>query len=171
MRNLFKRLTPDRDKIEANRWLRPVAHWLRRPDIWHFNRRTVARGFALGLFVGLLLPIGQILLAAVLAGIARSNILVAALATLVSNPLTFPAIYYIAWRLGGMLPITMAERLGENAGPIAAASVQTASGLAVMAVVGAILGFLAVHLAWRVYLLWHWRARQRRGARRLDSDA
>lgn len=103
MRNWFLKYAPDRDALLRNRWLAPVASRLAPDAIWQFNRRSIARGLALGLFAGFLLPVGQIVLAALLATSARANVLIASAATLVTNPLTFPPIYYAAYRTGNYL--------------------------------------------------------------------
>ena len=158
----------------ANRWLRPVAHRLTHPEIWHFNRRNVARGVALGLFVGLVVPLGQIIVAALLAASARGNLLVAAVSTLVTNPFTFPPIYYAAWRTGSFLLAPWQENAGGQAasGPVAdgsmltmlgSASLQTITGLVLFATVSAVLGFGLVHLAWRFSLWRQWRRRGSNG--------
>ncbi|MDP3906540.1 DUF2062 domain-containing protein [Novosphingobium sp.] len=174
MRKWFKKVTPRRETLLQNRWLRPVAHRLAHPEIWHFNRRNVARGVALGLFVGFMLPIGQIVVAALLAASARGNLLVAAMATLITNPVTFPPIYYAAYRTGlVLLSPVLAE--GSAAAPVAAqqagtmldmlssASLPTMFGLLVFASVSAAAGFGAVHLAWRFSLWRQWRRRGKPG--------
>ena len=173
MRKWIKRISPDREDILANRWLRPVAHRLARPEIWHFNRRNVARGVALGLFVGFILPIGQIVVAALLAATARCNLLVAAVATLITNPVTFPPIYYAAYRTGRFL-------LGADAGApaevdaarsatmleaLTSTSLSTILGLLFFATLASAAGFGLVHVAWRISLRWQWRRR------RLGSNA
>ena len=93
-------LVVSRDAILENRWIRPFAHRLGHPSLWHLNRRSVSRGVALGLVAGFMIPVGQIIVAAVLALSVRANIIVAASFTFVTNPLTFPAIYYAAYRVG-----------------------------------------------------------------------
>ncbi|HWU04296.1 MAG TPA: DUF2062 domain-containing protein, partial [Novosphingobium sp.] len=40
---------PSREKLEQNRFIRPFAHLVLKPDLWRFNRRSVPRGVALGL--------------------------------------------------------------------------------------------------------------------------
>lgn len=73
MRKWFEQSSPDRERLLANRWLRPVSHRLTHLEIWHFNRRNVARG----------------------------NLLVAAMATLITNPFTFQR--FITRRSGRVL--------------------------------------------------------------------
>lgn len=174
MRKWFERMSPDRDGFLASRWLRPVAHRLAHPQIWHLNRRNVARGVALGLFVGFILPIGQIVVAAFLAASTRSNLLVAAMATLVTNPFTFPVIYYAAYRVGcfflSSVPVEgpSASSIDGQAGNMfemmTSASLPTLFGLILFATVSAGVGFGAVHVAWRVSLRRQWRQRRQGGS-------
>lgn len=91
---------PTRDEITRSRWLAWLGPWLKHPKLWHWSRRGVALGVALGVFFGLLIPIAQIPLSVGAAVVLRANIPVAAASTLVTNPLTFGPIYYGAYRLG-----------------------------------------------------------------------
>lgn len=91
---------PNREQIARNRWLAWLRPWLQHPKLWHWSRRGVAMGVALGVFFGLLIPIAQIPLSVAAAVIMRANIPTAMASTLVSNPVTFGPIYYGAYRLG-----------------------------------------------------------------------
>ncbi len=91
---------PTREKLEASRWLRWLAPWLGHPKLWHWSRRGVALGVALGVFFGLLIPVAQIPLTATAAIVLRANLPAAAASTLISNPVTFGPLYYAAYRLG-----------------------------------------------------------------------
>ncbi|QDX25457.1 DUF2062 domain-containing protein [Sphingomonas suaedae] len=92
----WHRNMPTRDSIEQIRWLRPVAHRVLAPELWRFTRRSVPRGVALGLLVGifLLIPGLQIAGAAMLALPFRANVPIAAAMTFLSNPATTPFILY-----------------------------------------------------------------------------
>ena len=165
MRKWFQSIAPDREKLLAIRWMRPIAHRLTDPAIWHFNRHAVARGVALGLAVSFVLPIGQIILAALFASLVRGNVLVAAVATLPSNPLTFPAIYYGAYKLGAWLlgsrlaaPVATDRSMSDL---IAGASGPVLLGLVIFAIGSAILGYALVQGAWRIYLVRQWNKRPR----------
>ena len=85
---------PTRESLEHNKFLAPVAHRVLEPSLWRFTRRSVPRGVALGLLVGifLLIPGIQIAGAALLALPFRANIPVAAAMTFLSNPATTPLI-------------------------------------------------------------------------------
>lgn len=147
-----------------------MAHRLAHPEIWHFNRRNVARGVALGLFVGFIIPIGQVVIAALLAASARGNLLVAAMATLITNPFTFPPIYYAAFRTGSFLldpflngnAASQGNPDGATASMMAMlsnASLPTIAGLLLFATLAAAAGYGAVHLAWRISLVRQWKRR------------
>ncbi|PWF48494.1 DUF2062 domain-containing protein [Massilia glaciei] len=79
---------PSPQSLRQSRLLKPLGRYLHHHFLWQFNRRAVAGGLAAGLFSGLILPLGQIGLAAVAAIVFRVNLPVAALSTLVTNPLT-----------------------------------------------------------------------------------
>lgn len=60
----LRALAPSREQLETNPWLRRLTPWLADPKLWCWSRRGVAMGVAIGLFIGFLIPIAQILLAA-----------------------------------------------------------------------------------------------------------
>lgn len=101
--SLLQRLrarVPSREQIARNRWLAWLGPWLHSPKLWHWSRRGVAMGVALGVFFGLLIPIAQIPLSVAAAIVLRANVPTAVASTLVTNPVTFGPIYYGAYRLG-----------------------------------------------------------------------
>lgn len=165
MRQWFRRWRlPSAKEVQSYRSLRWLGPLLRRSWLWHFDRRSVAVGAAIGVFFGFMIPVLQILFSALFALLLRANLPVAAAATLVSNPFTYAPIGVLAYRTGSALlgePMSSAEeaaieRSGEDM-PIAPESWRARAaalgkpvilGLAVFAVVGALLAWLAVSLAW-----------------------
>lgn len=167
---------PTREQLLANRWMRPFAHRLTHPLLWHFNRWSVARGLALGLFVGFLVPLGQTPVAAMLALSVRANLIVAAVATLITNPITFPAIYYAAFQVGQRLLTTEGwARSADAADTLFLSSISwflsvsapTALGLFVFGTASATLGYFGVHLGWRAWVQRRWARRASRNAARV----
>ncbi|HSI60844.1 MAG TPA: DUF2062 domain-containing protein [Ideonella sp.] len=161
---MFKRWIPSRDAIRRSRWLAPIAHHLEDDRLWHMERGSVARGVAIGLFFGLLVPFAQFLLSIGAAILLRGHVAIAAAATLVSNPFTFAPLYWLAHRIGqAVLGEHVDEKAAEQVeaavahqGWLAATweTVQNAGapvivGLAVMAVVAAATGFVLVWVLWR----------------------
>src|SRR5688500_1853097 len=47
---------PTREQMERNRFIRPFAHRVMRAELWRFTRRSVPRGVALGMLVGIIIP-------------------------------------------------------------------------------------------------------------------
>lgn len=100
MRKRLKAWLPSSDSIRNNRWLRWLGPTLHHPRLWHFSRKGIAMGLALGIFFGLLVPVAQMPLSAAAAVILRANLPMAVASTLVTNPVTFGPIYYGAYQLG-----------------------------------------------------------------------
>jgi len=86
-----RRNMPKREALEDNRYIGFLA---RRHELWRFTRRSVPRGVAVGLIVGILalIPGIQIAGAALMCLPFRGNIPLAALMTFLSNPATTPFI-------------------------------------------------------------------------------
>ena len=161
-------------------WLGPA---LQHPRLWHLTRRGVALGVAVGLFFGLLVPVGQILFAAAFAVMLRANLPVAAVSTLVTNPLTFAPIYFAAYRLGHWLlggnpqlsEEALAGSLQVQAGTVATLIERMVSvgqplllGLVLVASAMAVAAYVVVDQLWRLHTIRAWRRRARR--RKLPPD-
>ena len=72
-----------------------------RPELWALAGPGVAKGLALGLFIGCTPTMGvQILLCGAAAFLLRVNVPLALLGSLVSNPLTAPILYPLEYKLG-----------------------------------------------------------------------
>lgn len=166
---------PTQDSLERNRLLKPFARHLGQPALWRFNRRSVPRAVALGLFVGVIIPVMHTAIAALLAIPVRANIAITAMLTLVVNPLTIPPIYYAAYRLGSwelhhdaqiINPVT-AERVSGDLSQIMFwihhASGPIAVGVLTIAFASAVLGYLISAVLWRYRLANRWRRRNGSG--------
>ena len=164
---------PTREGLEANRFLRPVAHRVLAPALWRFTRRSVPRGVALGMVTGILVPMGQIPASAVLALPFRANIPAAAATTLITNPFTTPPLWLAAYWVGRRIlqfdaavpgrPI--AGSVAANAGwlhwLLAEAGPATVVGLVAITAVLAVLGYAVSALGWRLWIARKWRNRHR----------
>lgn len=109
MSKLFSRMSdwgnrnlPKREHLERNRMVAPLA---RRAELWRFTRRSVPRGVAVGLFVGIfaLIPGVQIVGAALMCVPSRGNIPIAAAMTFLSNPATTPFILAASLWVGNQM--------------------------------------------------------------------
>ena len=170
-----RRNMPTREQMERNRFVRPFAHRVLRSELWRFTRRSVPRGVALGLLVGIIVPFAQILFAAFLSVSVRANVPLAALATFVTNPFTTPLLWVVAYWVGGWLlrvdaatvvaPVNTAIEetdLQHFLGWLTGATMVTAFGLVVIAVIAAAISYLLSGMIWRMVVGRRWRRRARR---------
>ena len=163
LKGWIRRHIPSRETVDSYRLLRPFARHLRRPDLWHMNHRSVPRAVALGLGVGVIIPVMHVVVAVILAIPARANVAVAGAFTLVVNPLTIPPMYYLAYKIGlwelrydaiGPDPDAVREASGEVAHVlfwIHHASGPIALGILTIAAVAALGGYVASAVAWRIW--------------------
>ncbi len=175
----FRRFIPEPHVLRGHRSLRWMGPALHHPRLWHANRRGIAMGVAVGVFFGLLIPVAQMLCAALVALLLRANIPAAVGCTLITNPVTFAPVYFVAYHLGGwMLNNTGVPLVDDGIGGAAAESptglafwmdrlatvgAPLALGLLTLAVSLSVLTYFAVHWTWRLRITRAW---QRRRARR-----
>jgi uncharacterized protein len=164
---------PRRDTIHQYRLLRPFAPHLSHPSLWRMTRRSVPRGVAIGLFVAVIIPFMHTVIAALLAIPARANVAVAAVLTLVVNPLTIPPLYYVAYRIGSwelhhdaaLMNPADAERFSSELSRllfwIHQASGSIAVGILTIAAALAAIGYFASAFAWRFWSRSRWQKRRR----------
>lgn len=166
---------PTRESLEQNRWLRPFAHHVLRSDLWRFNRRSVPRGVALGLFVGVMIPLAHFVVAAFLAVFVRANIPAALLATFIGFPVIYVALVALAYRIGEALlhldSITPLQPIAETMQRtqtdhllqrLTGAGLETALGLFIIAASLALLGYIAASFGWRWWIGHKHRAKRER---------
>jgi uncharacterized protein (DUF2062 family) len=181
-RKLFRRYLPSHESVRQNRWLRFLGPSLKHHNLWHLHRRSVAGGFAVGLFCGLVPGPLQVISAALFAVIFRVNLPVAVITTVYTNPLTIVPLYIVAYELGMLVT-------GGNAGGVPHADLDLFSlplgqwipaltqwlvsmgrpfvfGLVLLATMLAAGGYLLVRCAWRLHAMLSWRRRVRDRAAR-----
>ncbi|HZD53364.1 MAG TPA: DUF2062 domain-containing protein [Woeseiaceae bacterium] len=157
-----------RERFHGRWYLAPFAHLLHDPRLWSVRRRNVVPAFSLGLFIAFIPVPGHLLIAALLALALRINIPVAALMTLVSNPLTMGPIYYLAYRLGRRLlgtppqPFRLEWSFDWLTGSFLAIWQPLMLGALLLGTLAAALGYLALDLLWRASIADYVEARRRR---------
>ncbi len=170
---------PTREQLEGNRFVRPFAHWVLRAELWRFTRRSVPRGVAIGLLVGIfaLVPGIQIVGTALMCVPCRGNIPLGAAMTFLSNPVTTPLII-----LPGALWVGSGLGYHSDTASFSAMIADGASlsdwwlwlwsdgapalvlGLFVIGTVVAAAGYVASMIVWRFIVARKWsRRRMRRG--------
>ncbi len=174
MKKFFQRHLPEPHRIHGHRHLSFLGERLHAPDLWHLNRRSAAGAVALGLFVCYLPIPFQMVVAAIGALFFRVNLPLSVVTVWVTNPLTIPPMFLLAYKLGGWLmgehyhappEINGWQELKElflvGWEPLLLGSLLLGSLLALA-------GYFTVSWLWRLHLLRRWnarKARRRRAAR------
>lgn len=174
-----RRNMPSREELEHNRWIGFLA---RRHELWRFTRRSVPRGVAVGLLVGIfaLIPGVQIVGAAMMCLPCRGNIPLAALMTFLSNPATTPLILagslYIGNSVGFHADMASFYGLYERGASLhdwlvwllSDAAPALLLGLFVISTVTAAIGYVVSYYMWRGIVL---RRRKRQHRARIAEQA
>lgn len=174
---------PTREQMERNRWIRPFSHRVLRSELWRFTRRSVPRGVALGMLVGIIVPFAQILFAALLSMSVRANVPVAALTTFITNPFTTPLLWMAAYKVGSWLlhvdamtmvaPVNAAiehTELRDALQWLTGATLVTAFGLVLIAIVASALSYVVTGFAWRAWIARKRKARVLRALNGVPAD-
>lgn len=164
----IKDKTPNREALQRMPLLRPVAHRLDDPNLWHFNRRSVTRGVGVGLFFAILIPVAHTILVVIAAIPLRANALVSLGVTWTVNPVTLPPLIIGAHTIGAWISARPAGEAGASA-PVGWFAIvvdwiaTTGIGLVPLAIIVSATAALSVRIGWnlQIRLRWH-RRRQRR---------
>lgn len=167
-RRIIKRFLPDHGTFRDHPHLRRFGARLHDGNLWHLNRRSVSGAVAVGLFWALFPMPFQMLPAAACAIWLRVNLPISIVLVWITNPLTMPPVMYATYRLGAWLldlppkninfELTMDNviaSLGDIWQPLYLGSLVSGSVLA-------LLGFVLVRLAWRLYVVQQRRANLKR---------
>ena len=165
-KKLLKRITPSPAFVRNHKSLAAIAHLLADPDLFHLNRHSVSRAFAVGLGVAMLPIYGQMIIASVLAIWSRANIAISIILVWITNPLTFPLILVIEYWIGANLlaiedtlaipDISLSEwrnLLVETWKPLLL-------GAFVLGTISAVTGYFIVNFFWRREVIRKWRKRR-----------
>jgi len=166
---------PRREDLARSPWMKPFGQRILHSEFWRFTRRSVPRGVAVGLLIGIfvMVPGLQIIGSALLCVPVRGNIPVAAFMTFLSNPFTTPFILTASYFVGDSLGVGGQHGVPGREATIAQwfewlfsdAALATVCGLFVIAALSALVGYLASILVWRWWTARKWRRRARRELR------
>ncbi len=165
-KKLFKHYIPTQKQIRESTLLSCLGDYIHQSNLWHFNRHSVSKAFAIGLFCMWLPFPMQSLLAAGVAIFTCANLPLSVALVFVTNPITIPPMFYFAYWLGTVLLQTptmpfdfqvTAEWLSQMIGHIWQPLVV---GCLILAVLSGILGYLSIQLLWRINILRRWKGRR-----------
>jgi len=166
-KNYLKKYIPDPEKLRKNKALAILGSQIYEANLWHLNRRSVARAFFNGLFWAFIPMPFQMLAAALLSIPLRANIPLSIALVWITNPITMPFVFYFNYKVGTLILGThrtkefklsvewIWDKMEHIWLPLYTGSVVT--GL----MVGAI-SYIGITILWRLHVVKRWKERQQR---------
>ncbi len=171
MHRWLKRITPDRYTLEKIWCLRPFKALVLDRGCWTFNRHSVTRAFALGLFIAFIpptpLPV-HVVTCVILGVMFRLNLPVLFATVFLSNPFTWlPQVVGSIWvgtKLMGMDLVPLLHELKHRhfGAQVHQLWAPLLLGALVLGLVAAGAGYVLAQCAWRVLVLYRLRRRRAR---------
>ena len=157
---------PDPRTIKNNKYLKVFGSLLHNADLWHFNRHSIAKAFAVGLFCAWVPIPFQMVLAAGIAILFSANLPMSAALVWITNPFTMPPMFYAAYKVGavvmgvGEVPFEMELTLDWLINGTLLIWQPFLLGCFISGLVSAILGYFGIQLFWRWRVMKNWRNRK-----------
>jgi hypothetical protein len=171
----LKSIMPSVARIREIKSLHVLGDWIYATNLWHLNRYSASMAFFVGLFVAFMPIPGQMCVAALLALLLRCNLPISVCLVWITNPLTMPALFFIAYKVGAIIlevPVSpldfelsfhwVTEELENIWQPFLLGSL-------LCGLFFGCVGYFVVSLAWRWRVSVHWRERKLRRANRLAA--
>lgn len=164
-RRFLARFMPTQEQLRRGGGLRFIGERVFDPEVWHVSRRSVRMATLVGVTsCWIPLPM-QMPLACVLSIGLRCNLPMAAALCWISNPLTLPAMVYLAYKCGMVLlgrpPLELPDDLsaGVLLEQLGAIGLPFLLGSLVCGIVTGLAAAMAMDLIWRFAVLRRWRRR------------
>ncbi|BAS67990.1 MAG: DUF2062 domain-containing protein [Gammaproteobacteria bacterium] len=103
MKKFFRRYTPNPSELKNHKNLGWLGKHLHNASLWNFNRKSISKAFAVGLFCAFVPVPFQMLLAAPAAVVFSANLPISVALVWITNPLTMPPIFYGCYKLGAWI--------------------------------------------------------------------
>lgn len=169
-KHTLKQLIPHPSRVREIKVLGLLGEWIYQPNLWHINRYSASMAFFIGLFVAFVPLPGQIIIAALLAILLRCNLPLSISLIWVTNPLTMPALYYLAYRVGALLlNVPLKPMRFQLSWEWVTSSLYIIwqpflLGCLVCGLFFGSLGYFVISMLWRWRVARHWKQRQARRA-------
>lgn len=167
-KNFIKKYLPDPDSIREHKALGFLGAMIHDANLWHLNRHSVTKAFAIGLFWGCIPMPFQMVAAALCAIRFNANLPLSVALVWFSNPLTMPPIFYFEYLIGtwilDMPPMAfeyelsaawLKDKLYEIGVPLYLGSLVSGTVLSAT-------GYLIISKLWRQNVIKRWHLRQQR---------
>lgn len=165
-KKLIKKIMPDHHKIKSNKHLQIFGDLLHNGNLWHLNRRSVAKAFAVGLFFAFIPVPFQMIFAAGIAIIVHANLPLSIALVWITNPLTMPAIFYFCYVVGTWIVGGSDKEFAFEANwqwvvdSLSTIGPAFLLGCIVCATAFALIGYYGIHWLWRYSVAKEWKKRE-----------
>ncbi len=165
-RKFIQRFMPDHELIKRQKALRIFGNVLYNPNLWVLNRRSASGAFAVGLFMCFVPLPSQMIMAAGLAIMFGVNLPLSVALVWISNPVTMPIMFYLAYKLGAWVMHIPAQPFHfELSWEYLVSQMSTIGppfllGCAICAVIFSALGYFGIRALWRYSVVRSWQKRK-----------
>ena len=165
-RKFLKKYSPTPQTIRENKALAFLGDSIHQPCLWHMNRNSVARAFAIGLFCAWLPMPLQTVVAALFAIFYRAHLPLSVALVFVTNPVTIPPMFYFAYKLGSMIlgldPEIVSMDLGWEWFSTTLGQIwqPLLFGCIMLGIISSAIGYFAIHSIWRQSIRRRWKDRR-----------
>ncbi|MDQ6968165.1 MAG: DUF2062 domain-containing protein [Mariprofundaceae bacterium] len=166
-RKFAQRWMPNHKTIREHKALRCFGRLLHDPCLWHLNRHSLAKACFIGLFCAFLPIPFQMVVAAAGAIWLRANLPVSVALVWLTNPLTMPPLFYLAYKVGGWILLLPEKDFHFEASFDWAIHSMLSIwqpfllGCLVLGLLSGILGYIAIHWSWRAAVMRRWKKRHK----------
>jgi uncharacterized protein (DUF2062 family) len=160
IQKLLHKFIPDHDVLKQHKNLQFLGDKLHEPNLWHLNRHSVARAFAIGLFCAWIPTPGQMAIAAIGAFYFKGNLPISVGLVWITNPVTMPPMFYFAYRVGLTvlnLPTTSFSLDAILSGDILFPFL---TGCLIVGIVSSTVGYFGINYFWRYHAAKKWATRK-----------
>ena len=164
IKNVIKRLFPKLDAVKEEKILKIFGPAVLQPNLWHINKKSVSRGFAIGAFCAFLPIPGQMIIAAFLSITFAANLPISVILTWISNPFTYTPIFYFAYKIGKIIinaDINVDEKEIDILTNIKDIWEPLLLGSIILAIIGSIISYILIRVYWRYYVIKVWSKRKK----------
>jgi len=168
----LKMIVPSAARMREIKSLHLLGDWIYASNLWHINRYSASMAFFVGLFVAFMPIPGQMILAAVLAVLFGCNLPLSVGLVWITNPVTMPAIFFLAYKVGAMIIDVPLQAIEFEASfywlshHLEAIWKPFLLGCLICGLFFGCLSYFLISQLWRWRVAYHWHERKRRRAAR-----
>jgi uncharacterized protein len=159
IQKIIHRFIPDLEVIKRHKNLQFLGEKLHEPNLWHLNRRSVAKAFAVGLFFAWIPSPTQMAMAAIAAIYFKANIPISVALVWITNPITMPPLFYFAYLVGLKILNSPPAIFSVDAVLSGEILLPFLTGCLIVGTVCASLGYFGMDYFWRYHVEKKWAAR------------